>query len=142
MPEQIQQTGKTVVLKREMHKLHEALVVAEDVHLYEGQFVKLNNAGELIPAVADEPQINIFGYAIHERSDESTDNECTIISRAYSTVLMKASANVNAGPVKISGYDATDKLQTVAQTASATDQLGWALAPALSGGTVYVAVKN
>lgn len=152
MPAQNQQTGATKVLKREMHKLHEAFVVAEGVTITEGQLVKLNNDGELVAAVANEPEQNIIGYAFHTRKE---GEECTIVSRAFSTVLMEASADINAGPVKVSGFDTTDKLQTVAQAAVQTvdagagtvsindpAMIGWALEKATSGSKVYVAIKN
>lgn len=123
---------KTLFLKGiEMHKLHHEFEVATAASIKKGQPVKLNAAGEVIPAVANEPARNIIGYSIH---NGEAGELVTVGMKAFAIVWASPEAAVDAGPVAYNGQNTTDPYYPAvvattgtAGTSTQEEEMGWAL---------------
>lgn len=107
------QTPKTIILKEEMHKLHEEFSVNSDV--LAGQPVKLTTvegAVGVAPMGAADPSCLCIGYAMND-AKAAIDLDyiqgtghlglVTVIMKAFVIVRGIADGAVEAGPVKYSG---------------------------------------
>lgn len=121
-------TTGTIFLKgAESHKLHQAFMVADSASVKVGQPVKLNAAGEVVPAVSGELNVNIIGYSVHNGTE---GDEVTVAMKAYALIYVKPAAAVNAGPVKYDGLNAEDnRFGSVTTAADGTTLMGWCIAP-------------
>ena len=119
---------RTIYLKgAESHKLHQAFMVAAGKTVYVGQPVKLNADGEVVPAAANEPAMNIIGYSVHKGTE---GDEVTVAMKAYALIYVKPKAAVVAGPVQYDGTNTAEKIygSVVAATAGA-NLMGWCITP-------------
>lgn len=112
------------ILKHESHKLHHEFPVATGQTIVKGQFVKMNTAGELEVAAADEARANIIGIAVMDAASETV---CTVMMTAQAILYCKSAAALNAGDVDIAGFDSTLGINTVKTTALAANIVGKAL---------------
>jgi len=115
---------RTLILKSESHKLHHAFEAAAVIKT--GQPVKLNAAGEAVPAVADEKARLIIGYSVH---NAEVADVATVMMRPYLIVFAEPKAAVDAGPVAYGGQATDDRFMSVKTEAVAGDgsQIGFAL---------------
>lgn len=133
MPTTFGDKTRTVVYKKEVHKLHEAFAVADGETIHEGELVKLNTSGELIPAVLGEAKMNVIGYCITHKKDfndpVSVVEEFSVAMKGYATVLASAKEDgITAGPVKYAGYDTTNSRPYYSQdTVTDDNHVGWAI---------------
>lgn len=123
-------------LKVESHKLMNSFTVATAVK--KAQPVKLNNAGEIVPAVAEEALTNIIGYSLF---DAGVDEQATVVMRASSIAFVQASVALNPDDlVTYDGFDGTTEYNKVKlANAAATNQIGWVLEPAAAPGDIVLA---
>lgn len=121
-------TTGTIFLKgAESHKLHQAFMVAENATVHVGQPVKLNAAGEVVPAVSGELNMNIIGYSVHHGTE---GDEVTVAMKAYALIYVKPKAAVVAGPVKYDGVNtAENTFGSVTAAADGTTLMGWCISP-------------
>lgn len=120
---------ETLFLKGfEAHKLHHEFSVATGVGalaVRKAMPVKLNDAGEVVPATAAEPHNNIIGYSIHNGNPGEL---VTIALKAYGIVYCKPNAAVIAGPVQYAGQNTLEpEYPAVVAAANAANLMGWAL---------------
>lgn len=122
---------RTIYLKgAEAHKLHQAFMVAAGSTVHVGQPVKLNAAGEVVPAADAEPAMNIIGYSVHKGTE---GDEVTIAMKAYALVYVKPNAAVVAGPVQYNGVNTVENIYgSVAVTSSSETLMGWCISPTTS----------
>jgi len=138
---------RTVIYKKEVHKLHEAFAVADGETIHEGELVKLNAAGELIPAILGEPEINVIGYcitkALSSNEPVSVVSELAIAMRGYATILASAKEDgMVPGPVKYAAFDATNNRPFYSQdTVTAANMVGWALIAGDENDEIKVVLK-
>ena len=122
-------TTGTIYLKgAESHKLHHAFSVAASSTVHVGQPVKLNAAGEVVPAAAAEDAMNIIGYSVHKGT---AGDEVTIAMKAYALIYVKPNgATLNAGPVQYNGVNTVEnQFGSVAVASAASKLMGWCLSP-------------
>jgi len=116
---------KTIFLKQiQAHKLHQEFAVATGNAVKKGQAVKLNTAGEIVPAIAGELMGKVIGYSVH---DAAAEELATIGMRAFTIVWAQSAGALDAGPVKIGAAGADPIYATYVATALETDVVGWAL---------------
>ena len=110
--------------------------------VHQGQPVKFDSAGGLVPAAAGDAPYLIIGNAFQEQNTHS-QAEITVIMKSHLTIIGQASGDTISGPVKYDGYDSTTgrmKFSDAAVTAS--NIAGWALENTSDGDEMRVAVVN
>lgn len=122
------ETTQTIFLKQiQSHKLHHEFEVATGATIKKGQAVKLNTAGEVVPAVAGELEHLVIGYSVH---DGLAGELVTIGMKAFTIVWAQSAGALDAGPVKIGAAGADPLYATYVAAVHATpgaDTVGWAL---------------
>lgn len=115
---------RTLFLKSESHKLHHAFEAAAVIKA--GQPVKLNAAGEAVPAVANEQAGVIIGYSVH---NAGVSDVATVMMKPFLIVFAEPKAAVDAGPVSYGGPATDDRFISVKAEAVAGNgsQIGFAL---------------
>lgn len=122
-------TTRSVFLKEaQSHKLHQEFTVAAGNSVKIGQPVKLNAAGEIVPAATGEKSVNIIGFSVH---DAAATELATIAMKGYGIVWARANATQNAGPVAFKGMSIvageTDYGKYGALAVALDDLAGWAI---------------
>lgn len=122
-----EKTVSTFLKEVESHKLHQEFTAGAAIK--QGQPVILSGDDEVIePAAADEVNMNIIGYAVH---DAEADELVTIGMRGFTIIWAQADDVLVAGPVRYSGFDATTGLNMVTNPAgtpsTAANYIGWAI---------------
>jgi len=120
---------KSIFLKSESHKLSQEFVVAAANTVKKGQPVKLNTAGDLIPAAANDLNHVIIGVSIH---DAAAGEVATVRMKASAIVWARATAALNAGPVAYDGVNGTETDfmnydDDIVVDATGNTTVGWAL---------------
>jgi hypothetical protein len=139
---------KNIIYKSEGNKLSEEFTVNTAVK--QGQPVKLNNAGEVLPWATADGDALLIGVAM---TDQAAGELVTVWTRGYMTLKCIVGGALNCGPVTYSSYDtSTDvggttgyNVVAAATVASgvAAGQFGWALDAGVNAGDmVRVLVKN
>jgi hypothetical protein len=134
-------TTESAFLKEiQSHKLHQEFAVATGETVYKGMPVKLNATGEIVPAGAAEPQMNIIGYCVMDGAEETL---VTVGMRGFGIVWATSSAAMTPGPVKYVGFDTvTGRNQHTSAAVTEDIQSGWALDVAAGAGEkVRVVIK-
>jgi len=132
MPTTFGDKTRTIVYKKEINKLHEAFPVASGETIHEGELVKLNAAGELIPAATGN-QIEVIGYCITHKKDfnapVSVVEELSVAMKGYATVLASAKEDgLVPGAVMYAGYDTANNRPFFSQNSVTENTIaGWAL---------------
>jgi len=146
MPTTFGEKTVNIVYKKEAQKLHEAFTVASGETIHEGELVKLNAAGELIPAATGN-QLEVIGYCItHKKTFNapvSVVEELSVAMRGYAT--LKASAKEDGllpGAVMYAGWDATNNRPYFSQNSvTETTVAGWALIAGDQNDEIRVVIK-
>lgn len=127
--------GKTIYLKgAEAHKLHQAFTVATGAEVRNGQPVKLDEDGEVMPAASEELRENIIGYSIH---DGKEGERVTIVVKAFAIIYCKSLDAFNAGKVSYGGQNTTDPVyMNVASSDIVGTYIGWAIDKATAANQV------
>lgn len=137
-------TPPAIFLTVEIHKLHLAFKVGTDVKA--GQPVKLNSDGTIAPIVAGTDSRDLMiGIALRDTPAVDLSGglqpEATIIMRGYATLQAISGAAVVIGPVKYSGYDATNlRVKFATATVGTDDVYGHCLDGAAGTGTIIEVV--
>jgi len=123
------QTNSVFLKEVQSHKLHQEFIVAVGATVKVGQAVKLDNAGDIVPAATGEVRRNIIGFSIHNATAGET---ATIGMKAFGLIWARANADSqNAGPVAFKGQSAVvgdeDYGKYGAIDGTGTDLAGWAL---------------
>lgn len=98
------QTRSIFLKEVQSHKLHQEFIVADANTVKVGQPVKLNAAGEIVPAATGEFFRNIIGFSVHNAAAGET---ATVGMKAFGLVWARANADAQvAGPVAYKGLSA------------------------------------
>lgn len=124
---------KNTILKSEPDKLNEEFTVAAAQTIYQGQPVKLNNAGEVTPWATADGEALLLGYALCQTPAAAGDL-VTISVRGYITLMAITGGALNCGPVTYSSYDtSTDISGTTGYMIVAAATVTSGVAPGMIG---------
>lgn len=136
-----QQTPQATFLNLEAHKLHREFEVADDVEIKLGQPVKLTDEGKVTPLLAEDSAHLSIGVSVHQKTSlyknvVGQKFNVTVAMKAYAVITAEATGELEAGPVKYSGYNDTSKRNQYVAAADAATTQAYNLTPADAAGDI------
>ena len=147
MPTTFGEKTLNIVYKKEAQKLHEAFQVASGETIHEGELVKLNTNGEIVPAATGN-QLEVIGFCITHKKEfnapVSVVEELSVAMRGYATVKGSAKEDgLTPGPVMYAGWDAANNRPMFSfNSVDETNIIGWALEAGDMYDEIRVVIKD